>query len=193
MYFTSKYFPNAYYAYSSKYNGIFIRNTEKAISGIIKAFDWIPLANSGHWSEDAFIYDVGLLQPDPTTLDPEYPRYIIFRGIYNDIMCPNYETFIDNYFISEITLGELCDIYSQINGAKVYNYQRKTEDSEVTTHSLTSEKDKIYFSGTFIDTPLNKGIKIEGEEEDKTWFKETIKHNCSECKIIYLDACGECS
>lgn len=188
IYLTSEYFPNAYSAYSNKYSGIFRRNTEKAIAGNV--FDWIPLSDAGHWSDEAFIYDVGLDLPDPTILDP---RYIIFRGIFNDIMAPNYETFIDNYFISEITLGELSDVYSQINGATIYNYQRKTADSEVTSHSLTSQKDKIYFSGKFIDPPLNKGIKIEGEEEDKTWFKETIKHNCSECKIIYLDACGECS
>jgi hypothetical protein len=189
-YYTSQYFPNAYYAYFSKYSGIFLRKTEKATASIEKKFDWIPLANSGHWSEDAFTYDIGRDLPDPTLADP---RYIIFRGIFNDIMCPNIKILIDNYFISEITLGELSDIYSQINGAKIYNYQRKTNDSEVTTHSLTREKDCIFFSGKIIDPPLNKGIKIEGKEEDRTCLKGTIKHNCSECKTIYLDACGDCS
>ena len=187
-YYESKQFPKAYAAYNSRYNGIFRRNTEKAVVGIV--FDWIPLADSGHWAEKPVIYDFGLYAPDPSQVDP---RYIVFRGIYNDIMAPTYQTAIDSYFISEITLGELCDIYTPINGAKIYNYQRNTENSEVESSSLTSEKDCIFFNGTFVDPPLNKEIKIIGEDEDKTWFKETIKHNCSDCKPIYLDACSECS
>jgi hypothetical protein len=187
-YYTSKYFPRAYIAYSVKYNGILRRNTEKAVAG--KVYDWIPLANSGHWSEDAYIYDFGLNAPDPTEVNP---RYIIFRGIYNDIMCPNVKTAIDNYFISEITLGELCDIYTPINGVEVYNYQRNTTDSEVTSHDLKYVKDAIYFKGEFKD-PLRKGIKTsnkEEKEEDKTCL--TITRDCSGCKQIYLDACGECN
>lgn len=185
-FYNQKEFPTAYNAYGKTYGGVFRRNTEKLLASL--SLNWIPVDNQfgHHWSPDAFIYDLALNDPEPEKIDP---RYVVFRGILNDVMVP---TFSDYRLISEISLGELCDIYTKINGADIYNYQRNTENSEVTGHSLTHTKDKIYFSGTIID-PLNKGIKIEGEEEEeKTWFKETIIHNCSECKSIYLDACGDC-
>ena len=186
-YYRSTRFPKAYAAYRERYNGILVR--DKLLAG--KAYDLIPLENiyGHHWSESACI----------ETYIPEYgPTNIVYRGIRNDIMSGSdggghtrYQ--YDRYFITKITLGQLCDLYFKVGGVPIYNYIecRPFDDGEVTSFSLTFAKDSIYFSGTFIDPPLNKGIKIEGEEEDKT--RCAIRQNCSGCKPIYLDACGDCA
>jgi len=191
-FYVGAYFPQACLAYKERYEGIITRPKTKELAKLtVRGDDLIPLenVNGHHWNDDAVIIPLPMESAD-------WPEKL-YRGIRNDIMSATDGDKLkrypyDRYFITKITLGELCDLYFKSDGVSIYNYIecRPFDDGEVTSFSLTFAKDSIYFSGTFID-PLNKGIKIEGEEEDKTCC--AIRQNCSVCEPIYLDACGDCN
>jgi hypothetical protein len=199
------YFPNTITVYKWKYQGVYyeakgkelVKKENKDIK-YLDTDDLVPLDIPGkHWSQDTLTYDT----PDPNLR-------MVFRGLYNDIMVPEWDKDIDkdsHYLITELTLRALTDIYTPWNGSRIDNYKLKLWNpnykgpfelpsaGEDKSFSFTSEK-TIQFKGKVYDPPLKKEIEIEDEEEeDKSWFKETIIHNCCMCEPIYLDSCGECA
>jgi len=163
-----------------------------------------------HWSPTTITYDETALDPNlynPDACTNEHLPYlylderpmVIFRGLYNEIMVPEWDAKIDSesgYFITEITLGALAALYTPWDGNNIRNYtllrgSRTIGASEARDFNL--KDDTIYstinFSGNIIG---DKEIKDE-EEKDKSWSKGPIIHKCSVCEPIYLDACGDCA
>jgi hypothetical protein len=195
-FYRGKYFPRAYAAYRERYEGITRREKTKELAKE-EYDDLIPLQNvdGNHWNETAVIIPL----PMESAGWPEK----LYRGIRNDILSAANGAMqtrypYSTYFITKITLGELCDLYFKEewlagDGVSIYNYIEchPFGNGEVTSHDLNFAKDCIYFDGKTID-PLKKGIKKSNkEEEDETCC--AIRQNCYGCKQIYLDACGECS
>jgi len=193
-FYRGKYFPRAYAAYRERYEGIIKRPKTKELAklAVVQYDDLIPLenVNGHHLSGNPVIIEM----PQESAEWPEK----LYRGIRNDIMsnedgATSKRYSYDRYYITKITLGELCDLYFKRDGVSIYNYIEcyPFGNGEVTSHDLNFAKDCIYFEGKFID-PLNKRIKKSNEEEeDETCC--AIRQNCYGCKQIYLDACGECN
>jgi hypothetical protein len=191
-FYRGEYFPRAYAAYRERYEGITIREKTKELAKLASSNRLIPLenVNGHHWSGNAVI--------TPLPMESGWWPEKLYRGINNDIMSNEDSTTgkrypYDRYFITKITLGELCDLYFNSDGVSIYNYIEcyPFGNGEVTSHDLTFAKDCIYFEGKTID-PLKKGIKKSNkEEEDEKCC--AIRQNCYGCKQIYLDACGECN
>jgi hypothetical protein len=192
-FYEGTYFPQACLAYKERYEGIITRPKTKELAKFtVRGDDLIPLqnVNGHHWNDDAVIIPLPMESAD-------WPEKL-YRGIRNDIMsvgdgAKSRRYPYDRYFITKITLGELCDLYFKSDGVSIYNYIECDPygNGEVTSHDLTFAKDCIYFEGKTID-PLKKGIKKSNkEEEDEKCC--AIRQNCYGCKQIYLDACGECS
>jgi hypothetical protein len=210
-FYDEDHFPFAVDAYIKKYKGKTKErgNTTEQCNIDISPMGLIPLEwtaanpnnNYQHWSPVTLTYeeseDPNLYNPDACTneyrsflYEDDRPR-VIFRGLYNELMVPGWNDVIDKksgYFITEITLGALVSLNTPWNNDFIFNY-KKLRGSEDTRFTLVKNDTTIHFSGNII---RGKEIKIEDEEEDKSWSKGTITHQCSVCKPIYLDACGDC-
>lgn len=207
-FYDEDHFPLAVDAYIHKYKGKTKErgDTVEQCNIDISPKGLIPLQKDGnHWRTTTLTYEEStepnLYNPDACThedvmLYGERPM-VVFRGLYNEIMVPKWDEKVDKYLITEITLGALAALYTIWNGREIRNYKllrgtRSSSASEETSFTLKDDQ-TIYFDGQVYDPPLSRERKIEHEEEDKSWFKGPIIHNCSACEQIYLDVCGDCS
>jgi hypothetical protein len=98
---------------------------------------YIPLTNNGrnvHFRPTTLYYlDNGILTTN-----------FFMRGFYNEIMNPYTEPGKE-YYISQVTIGVLLDIYTSWKGKKYYNYVAKG-GNEVNSHSYTEDGDLIVFN-----------------------------------------------
>jgi len=209
-FYDEDHFPLAVDAYIHKYKGKTKDrgDTVEQCNIDISPKGLIPLQKDGsYWGTTTLTYDESSL--DPNLYNPDACTHedvvlygdnrpmVIFRGLYNEIMVPKWDENVDKYLITEITLGALAALYTIQGGQVIRNYRllqgiRTSSASEETSFTLKDDQ-TIYFDGQVYDPPLSRERKIEHEEEDKSWFKGPIIHNCSACEQIYLDVCGDCS
>jgi len=85
--------------------------------------------------------------PVPSTRANKY----IKRGLYNEIMVENFNEGV-KYYISNVSLGYLLDVFTSYNGKNFFNYERKIIGSEVKSFTEPRPGSEyadyiIYFNG----------------------------------------------
>jgi len=146
---TKQYFPRLNKAYNL-YGGMVDSELKKFESDTILTFNnWNHIPGSGVFT---------------TTTTPQPPYPYMKKGFLNEIMIPTSRD--QKLYISEISLGYLLDLYSNLNNINYYTYERKSNTCEVNLNEVTSSYSLINFNITkeFNVTKefneFEKGLKI---------------------------------
>jgi hypothetical protein len=144
-----QYFPRLNTAYNL-YKGTVDSSDNAVESDVIPTYsNWNHIPGSG-------------VSTTKTTPQPPYPY--VKKGFLNEIMIPT--STAQKLYISEISLGYLLDLYSNLNNINYYTYERKSNTSEVNVNEVTSSYSLINFNITkeFNTTKefneSEKGLKI---------------------------------
>lgn len=118
--------------------------------------------------------------PQPSTRANKY----IKRGFGNEIMLPQF-TINRKYYISQVSLGYLLDIFTNWKGRNYYNYNIKNSNGEVTSFNEprpgSDPADFVIYFNT--KKEINLKTTTENSEKNIEIDKSTIVFTCGCCNI----------